>query len=68
MSTTIEKLAGGYVVTTVHGERQVASAEHVARIIHRYWHDVMHHIRELECDMHDAHRWENEGGSPPPVK
>ena len=46
MSMVIEKLDGGYIVTH-HSTRQVATAEHVARLIMKFLPDVMTHIREL---------------------
>jgi hypothetical protein len=46
MSLIIEKLEGGYVVTH-HTTRQVATAEHVANLIMRYWPDVIAHLRLL---------------------
>jgi hypothetical protein len=44
MSLTIEKLDGGYIATH-HSSRQIASAEHVANLIVKYWPDVITHIR-----------------------
>lgn len=44
MSLTIEKLDGGYIATH-HITRQIASAEHVANLIMKYWPDVTTHIR-----------------------
>lgn len=44
MSLTIEKLDGGYVATH-HSSRQIATAEHIANLILKYWPDVVTHIR-----------------------
>ena len=44
MSMTIEKLDGGYIVMH-HNTRQVATAEHVARLIVKFWPEVTAHIR-----------------------
>jgi hypothetical protein len=46
MSMVIEKLDGGYIVTH-HSTRQIATAEHVARLIMKFLPDVMTHIRAL---------------------
>lgn len=45
MSLMIEKIDGGFIVTH-HDTRQIATAEHVARLIMKFWPDVTEHLRE----------------------
>lgn len=42
-SLSVERLPGGFLVT-VDGERQVATAEHVANLISRHWSEVAHRM------------------------
>jgi len=46
MSLLIERLEGGYLVTH-HNTRQIATSEHVANLIFRYWPEVVNHLRLL---------------------
>ena len=43
---TVEKLTGGYVVSH-DNSREVASADHVAHLIVRFWPDVLECIQNL---------------------
>ena len=43
---TVEKLTGGYVVSHDH-TREVATADHVAHLIVRFWPDVLECIQAL---------------------
>lgn len=43
---TVEKLTGGYIVSHDH-TREIASAEHVAHLIVRFWPDVLERIQAL---------------------
>jgi hypothetical protein len=46
MSLIIEKVEGGFVITH-HDTKTVATAEHVANFIVKFWPDVTAHIRTL---------------------
>ena len=59
MSLIIEKLEGGYIITH-HTARQIATAEHVARLIFRHWPDVVTQLRPLMA----SHEIEVEKNSP----
>lgn len=45
---TVEKLTGGYVVSHDH-TREVATPDHVAHLIARFWPDVLECIEELRA-------------------
>ncbi len=47
---TVEKLTGGYVVSH-DNSREVATAEHVARLIMRFWPDVLECIQQQQSSQ-----------------
>jgi hypothetical protein len=46
MGLIIEKVEGGFVITH-HDTKTVATAEHVANFIVKFWPDVTAHVRTL---------------------